>query len=61
MTEGPNWRTSNYTQHENCVEVADNDPSVVMVRDSKGRWRGKMTVRPVTWAAFVEFSKVVKL
>jgi hypothetical protein len=53
----PNWRTSTYTGTENCVEVADNEPTTVMVRDTKARNRGIMSVRPVSWTAFVEFAK----
>ncbi|MFC8520130.1 DUF397 domain-containing protein [Streptomyces sp. NPDC057257] len=53
----PNWRTSSYTGSENCVEVADNDPLEVMVRDTKDRNGGRLTVQPATWTAFVEFAK----
>ncbi|MFF9101582.1 DUF397 domain-containing protein [Streptomyces rubrogriseus] len=31
----PNWRTSSYTETQNCVEVADNDPEHVLVRDTR--------------------------
>ncbi|MFJ9250638.1 DUF397 domain-containing protein [Streptomyces sp. NPDC101776] len=54
----PNWRTSTYTGTENCVEVADNAPAKVMVRDTKARSRGVLAVRPTAWAAFVAFAKV---
>jgi hypothetical protein len=53
----PNWRTSSYTGTENCIEVADNDPTEVMVRDTKARDRGTLTVQPMAWTAFVEFTK----
>ncbi|MFI5882047.1 DUF397 domain-containing protein [Streptomyces sp. NPDC051554] len=53
----PNWRTSTYTGTENCVEVADNEPTKVMVRDTKVRSCGAMAVQPTAWAAFVEFVK----
>jgi hypothetical protein len=53
----PNWRTSTYTGTENCVEVADNEPTTVMVRDTKERSRGTMAVQQITWVAFVEFAK----
>ncbi|WP_327691081.1 DUF397 domain-containing protein [Streptomyces sp. NBC_00461] len=53
----PNWRTSTYTGTENCIEVADNEPTKVMVRDTKARNRGVMAVQPTTWAAFVAFAK----
>lgn len=61
VTKVPNWRTSTYTQHENCVEVADNDIAEVKVRDSKRRSIGLMAVSPTAWAQFVEFSKAVTL
>ena len=53
----PNWRTSSYTGTENCVEVADNDPTKVTMRDTKACSRGIMAVQPAAWAAFVEFAK----
>lgn len=53
----PNWRTSTYTGTENCIEVADNELTKVMVRDTKARSRGAMAVQPITWMAFVEFAK----
>lgn len=53
----PNWRTSSYTGTENCVEVADNDPTEVRVRDTKARGRGTLTVQPTAWTAFVQFTK----
>jgi hypothetical protein len=53
----PNWRTSTYTGTENCVEVADNEPTKVMVRDTKARSHGSMVAQPAAWATFVEFAK----
>ena len=53
----PNWRTSSYTGTENCVEVADNDPQHVMVRDTKARDRGILAVRQDSWTAFVGYAK----
>lgn len=53
----PNWRTSSYTETQNCVEVADNDPQKVVVRDTKARNRGTIEVQPATWTAFVEHAK----
>ncbi|MEU4641994.1 DUF397 domain-containing protein [Micromonospora sp. NPDC023814] len=40
-----------------CVEVADNLPGVVGVRDSKDRPGPVLTFEPTTWKAFVEFAK----
>ncbi|MFJ5302275.1 DUF397 domain-containing protein [Streptomyces sp. NPDC088350] len=53
----PNWRTSTYTGTENCIEVADNSPTKVMVRDTKARNRGILAVQPAAWTAFVELAK----
>jgi len=57
----PNWRTSTYTKSDSCVEVADNDPTKVMVRDTKHRDYGRMDLRPASWARFVEFTKRMAL
>ncbi|MGW6027603.1 DUF397 domain-containing protein [Streptomyces sp. NPDC055099] len=50
----PQWRTSSYTGTENCVEVADSNPDKVMVRDSKARERGYLSLQPPAWTALVE-------
>lgn len=60
MAEIPNWRTSSYTLRNECVEIADNDPGEIMVRDTKDRSRGHISVRPATWVEFVEFSKNIQ-
>ncbi|WP_078620288.1 MULTISPECIES: DUF397 domain-containing protein [Streptomyces] len=57
MFERPNWRTSSYTKSDSCVEVADNDPKSVMVRDTKRRAGGTLTFSPSCWEEFVNFSK----
>ncbi|WP_411084435.1 DUF397 domain-containing protein [Streptomyces sp. cmx-18-6] len=57
MRGKPNWRTSSYTKSDTCVEVADNDPVRVMVRDTKHREQGAMTVRSAPWADFVDHAK----
>ena len=51
----PNWRKSSRSSDNggNCVEVADNVPGQVMVRDTKDRDGGTLTFAPVAWAAFV--------
>lgn len=53
----PNWRTSSYTETQNCVEVADNDPQKVLVRDTKARSRRTIEVQRATWTAFVEHAR----
>ncbi|MEW2380903.1 DUF397 domain-containing protein [Micromonospora sp. NPDC047707] len=37
----------------NCVEVADNLPGVVLVRDTKDRDGGTLAFAPAAWRAFV--------
>ncbi|MFI9616768.1 DUF397 domain-containing protein [Streptomyces sp. NPDC052023] len=57
LPEKPNWHTSSYTSQDTCVEVADNDPDAVMVRDTKERSREAVYVSPAAWAAFVQHAK----
>ncbi|MEV5879863.1 DUF397 domain-containing protein [Streptomyces sp. NPDC052101] len=57
MTVEPNWRTSTYTKSDSCVEVADNDPQRVLIRDTKEREREALRVHPTSWTYFVEFTK----
>jgi len=58
MTE-PRWRKSSRssTNQGNCVEVADNLPGRVLVRDSKDRSGPVLTFGPEVWRGFVEFAK----
>ncbi|SDX90319.1 protein of unknown function [Micromonospora pattaloongensis] len=52
---GAEWRTSTRSGNNggSCVEVADNLPGVVLVRDSKDRPGPVLTFGPVAWRAFV--------
>ncbi|MFV2103795.1 DUF397 domain-containing protein [Micromonospora sp. LOL_024] len=52
---GARWRTSTRsgTNGGDCVEVADNLPDVVGIRDSKDPTGPALTVAPATWSAFV--------
>ncbi|MFD2766096.1 DUF397 domain-containing protein [Micromonospora eburnea] len=52
---GANWRTSTRSSSNggNCVEVADNLPGVVLVRDSKDRSGGMLRFTPAAWQSFV--------
>ncbi|WFE37898.1 DUF397 domain-containing protein [Micromonospora sp. WMMD998] len=56
---GARWRTStrSSTNGGDCVEVADNVPGVVGVRDSKDRDGALLTFRPAAWRAFVESAR----
>lgn len=56
----PNWHKSSYSSGnaDNCIEVADNGPVAVLVRDTKQNGRGAvLAVGPSTWSAFVNFAK----
>ncbi|MFI6128859.1 DUF397 domain-containing protein [Micromonospora sp. NPDC051141] len=55
------WRTSTKsgTNGGNCVEVADNLPGVVAVRDSKDRQGPVLAFAPRSWQAFVSHAKSV--
>jgi Domain of unknown function (DUF397) len=47
------WRKSSYSgAANNCVEVADNLPRVVAVRDSKHPDEPALVVERAAWAAF---------
>ena len=52
---GARWRTSTRSSSNggNCVEVADNLPGLVLVRDSKDRDGGTLTFSPDAWRSFV--------
>lgn len=53
-TSEPRWRKSaRSTAQGNCVEVADNIPGAVLVRDSKDPAGPVLTFEPAAWLAFV--------
>ncbi|MFF3120985.1 DUF397 domain-containing protein [Streptomyces sp. NPDC057908] len=49
------WRTSSYSNGDGgeCVEVADNVPGFVPVRDTKLTDSPVLALRTASWAAFV--------
>ncbi|SCL54257.1 protein of unknown function [Micromonospora citrea] len=49
------WRTATRSSNNggDCVEVADNLPGRVLVRDSKDRDGGTLSFAPDAWRAFV--------
>ncbi|WFE31762.1 DUF397 domain-containing protein [Micromonospora sp. WMMD975] len=52
------WRKSSYSANEGaCVEVADNLPGLVGVRDSKDIAGPSLTFVAAQWGSFVEFVK----
>ena len=56
---GAAWRKSTRSGNNQgaCVEVADNLPGVVLVRDTKDRDGGTLTFGPAAWAGFVASAK----
>ncbi|MEV4625562.1 DUF397 domain-containing protein [Micromonospora sp. NPDC049523] len=58
-TQQPTWRKSSRSNQNggNCVEVADNLPSRVLVRDSKDQSGPVLTFGPDAWGAFVGLAK----
>jgi hypothetical protein len=56
---GAKWRKSTRSGGNggDCVEVADNLPGVVAVRDSKDTTGPVLTFGPATWSAFVRSVK----
>lgn len=56
---GAQWRKSSRsgTSGGNCVEVADNLPGVVGVRDSKDPTGPALTFGPAAWRRFVTFTQ----
>ncbi|MEU8327388.1 DUF397 domain-containing protein [Micromonospora sp. NPDC048839] len=49
------WRTATRSSNNGgaCVEVADNLPGRVLVRDSKDRGGGTLAFAPEAWSSFV--------
>ncbi|SCE73924.1 protein of unknown function [Micromonospora purpureochromogenes] len=54
---GVTWRKSTRSAQGECVEVADNLPGVIGVRDSKDPAGPVLTFDPQTWRAFVTLLK----
>ncbi|MEU4717102.1 DUF397 domain-containing protein [Micromonospora purpureochromogenes] len=52
---GARWRTSTRSSSNGgaCVEVADNLPGVILVRDTKDRAGGTLAFSRAAWQAFV--------
>ncbi|MEU6204116.1 DUF397 domain-containing protein [Micromonospora musae] len=55
------WRKSTKSGGNggSCVEVADNMPGVVLVRDTKDREGGTLHFNLQTWQSFVNFAKAM--
>lgn len=50
------WQLSSYTDAAACVEVA-RPPAAVLVRDSKRRAGPRISMKPTTFAALVDWAK----
>jgi Domain of unknown function (DUF397) len=51
----PQWRKSSYSGNSgNCVEVANNLPGIVAVRDSKDRKGPMLTFTQKAWSEFLQ-------
>ncbi|ANS66073.1 hypothetical protein SLINC_3849 [Streptomyces lincolnensis] len=53
------WHKSSYSGGSggNCLEVADGNPTIIPVRDSKNPRGPKLAFRPEAWSAFLEAVK----
>jgi hypothetical protein len=58
---GAQWRKSSKSGANggSCVEVADNLPGVVLVRDTKDRDGGTLTLGSAQWQGFVNLAKAI--
>ena len=62
MNDMHNWRKSSYSAGQgNCVEIADNFPGIVAVRDSKNPSGPVLRFGADTWQAFVSNIKAGQL
>jgi hypothetical protein len=59
LSTEPRWHKSTRSNGAggDCVEVADNLPGRVLVRDSKDRDGGMLAFRPAAWRSFVSLAK----
>ncbi|MEV6812370.1 DUF397 domain-containing protein [Micromonospora sp. NPDC051296] len=54
---GATWRKSSRSASGECVEVADNLPGVIGVRDSKDATGPMLTFAAPAWRTFIEYAK----
>ncbi|MFG1672668.1 DUF397 domain-containing protein [Micromonospora sp. NPDC049282] len=51
------WRKATRSGNTDCVEVADNLPGLVLIRDTKDRDGGTLHVTPASWRSFLTLAK----
>ena len=57
LSTPPRWHKSTHSDSTSCVEVAENLPGRVLVRDTKDRDGGTLAFGPAAWSSFVELAK----
>ncbi|MFF0230419.1 DUF397 domain-containing protein [Micromonospora sp. NPDC005254] len=59
---GAHWRKSTRSGSNGgeCVEVADNLPGIVAVRDSKDPHGPALTFTPTAWASFMRTTRIAR-
>ncbi|MFC6016021.1 DUF397 domain-containing protein [Plantactinospora solaniradicis] len=57
VNTAPNWHKSTRSDSTNCVEVADNLPGRVLVRDSKDPQGPVLIFSPGQWHGFVALTR----
>jgi hypothetical protein len=61
VNTAPNWHKSSRSDSGSCVEVADNLPSRILVRDSKNPQGPILTFSPPQWRGFVALTRRSRL
>ncbi|MFV2085918.1 DUF397 domain-containing protein [Micromonospora sp. LOL_021] len=56
ISTAPRWHKSTHSDSTSCVEVAENLPGRVLVRDTKDRDGGTLTFAPAAWSAFLDLA-----
>ncbi|MEU2869593.1 DUF397 domain-containing protein [Streptomyces olivoreticuli] len=59
----PEWRKSSYSSNNGgeCVEIADNIPNTIPIRDSKNPDGPALLVTPTAWTSFLDGIKSASL
>ncbi|WFE29049.1 DUF397 domain-containing protein [Solwaraspora sp. WMMD791] len=57
ISTAPRWHKSTHSDSTSCVEVAENLPGRVLVRDTKDRDGGTLTFAPAAWSAFLSATR----